>query len=68
MIYEFYIYLREIKVFSLKNLILFIFSFLLITYSTFQSQTKVIPEEVSLEMITDSYSSFIILDVISVKL
>tara|TARA_B100000029_G_scaffold511546_2_gene605862 strand:- start:1031 stop:2398 length:1368 start_codon:yes stop_codon:yes gene_type:complete len=59
MIYEFYTYLtlREIKVFSLKNLILFIFSFLLITYSTFQSQTKVIPEEVSLEMITDSYSS-----------
>ena len=57
MIYELYIYLREIKIFSLKNFVLFIFSFLLITYSTIQSQTKVVPEEVSLEMITESYSS-----------
>ena len=57
MIYELYIYLREIKVFSFKNFILFIFSLLLITYSTIQSQTKVVPEEVSLEMIAESYSS-----------
>ncbi len=56
-VYELITYFRKIKLFSFKNFLLLIFSMVLLTYSTIQSQTKVVPEEVSTDIIKNSYST-----------
>jgi len=55
-IYEFIRYLKSVKIFNKKKLFLYLLCIVLLTFSTIQSQTKAIPEEVNIKIISDSYS------------
>ena len=56
-IFELYKYYKNKNLFLLKNIPIFILFIFISTYSTIVSQTKDFPEEISAEVISNSYSS-----------
>tara|TARA_B100001287_G_C22683636_1_gene531996 strand:+ start:2777 stop:4099 length:1323 start_codon:yes stop_codon:yes gene_type:complete len=56
-IFEFYKCLKDLNFLKKQTLILFATSICLLTISTYLTQNKVIPEEINIDLISDSYSS-----------
>ena len=55
-LYEFIKYVKSVQIFNKKKLFLYLICIGLLTSSTIQTQTRAIPEDISLKIISESYS------------